>query len=463
MSHRKRAGLAVMLAAVTIAAPPTMVTAAGGDQVAAETRVVKPIRATCDIDPVGDQAITAELALTLPATVPTATPVQPKDVKLKVTFPAGTVKALKEKLVSSIEGIMGVQVKSGDRVLAATGQLPSTTLPAEDGDVVVEQALKPGTEFKTDKPGKLVLTLGALEMLLVQPKTREEDPGKPVAPAGCVLEQGQDTALGTVVVLNPPPTTVTTSKPSTSASGLPTAPGASPQSPQGTQRPTVRDKKPQRNAAEEPEFCKDVPPDAYNFWVYYPLSGRADVRKLKGHIDFGPGYLSSQLYFWWEMNGEEMVDCGAVFGDLVWPPAPGSFVTFGFVPVTATATVIPVGRAEGRVKNGVFTGSAKTDLKLSDSKVNGTPLPVGDKCVTAEPTVINLKSKPEEWTIFDGGIMETDIIIPPYSGCGVTEDLDPLLTGLISGPGNHLKLTFGALVNCDPPDQKCVPPSQRRR
>nr|WP_157527923.1 DUF6801 domain-containing protein [Kibdelosporangium sp. MJ126-NF4]CEL16651.1 hypothetical protein [Kibdelosporangium sp. MJ126-NF4]CTQ88997.1 hypothetical protein [Kibdelosporangium sp. MJ126-NF4] len=467
MSHRKRAGLAVMLAAVTIAAPPTLVTAAGGDPAATETQVVKAIRATCDFELVGRQAIAAELSLKLPVSVQTGTPVRPSDVKLKVTFSAETIKALREKQVISLAGLLGVQLKSGDRTLATRGPLPQTALPEQDSDLSVEQSLKSIVEVKTDKPGKVVLTLGALEMLLAQATTREE-PTKEILPAPCELAPGQDTALGSVAVLNPLPTTVSAPKPTAPTSGqTSSAPGVPSQRPQGTQPPTAgRDKtsRRQRQLAEDPQYCKEIPPEAYAFYAYYDLTGRADVRKLKSYIDFGPGYLASKVFFWWEVdpNGEQ-IDCGAIKGDLLWPPATGSFVTFGFVPTTAKVTVIPDGPAEGRLRFNIFKGTAKAFLALSDAKVNGTPLDVGPNCRTAEPVVIDLKSDLEHWDTFMGGTMEADVTIPPYKGCGAKENLDPLLTGLISGPGNHLKLTFSELHTCDPPDQPCVPALPRRR
>lgn len=46
--------------------------------------------------------------------------------------------------------------------------------------------------------------------------------------------------------------------------------------------------------------------------------------------------------------------------------------------------------------------------------------------------------------------------IPAFSGCGVTEDLDPLFTGTVSGPDNYLKLMMGTL--CAPAEPFLCPP-----
>ncbi|MCE7011461.1 hypothetical protein LWC34_52920 [Kibdelosporangium philippinense] len=426
-----RAGLAVLLA-VAFVVPA----AAGSAQPTAESHVVKPVRGTCDIEPVGKQAITAELAMTLPASVPVGTPVRARDIKLKVVFPAETVQALKDKQIATVEGILGIQLKGNDKQFPSRGPLAKTALP-ETGPLTVEVPLKSTVEVSTPQPGKVVFTVGPLEMLLAQVKALEEPTGE-ATPVACVPDSEQDTALGTVRVLNPV-TSSSSAAPPTSRAVVP-----------------PKERKKQQTAAEP---CQIIPPDAYNFWSYYDLSGHAEVRKLKSGIDFGPGYLSAQLFFWFENE----IACGAVFGDLLWPPSSGSFVAFGFMPTTAVVTVVPVGRAEGRLQDGVFTGTAKVHLVLGNVKVNGTPLPVGSKCQTAEPVVMPLKSVPGEWDVFAGGTIETDVTIPPYLGCFGTENLDPLFTGLISGPGNHVKLKFGEIHFCEPPDKGCVPPLPGRR
>lgn len=455
----KRTGLAVGLAALTIAGLATAGAAAPTPPAKPFVSIVKALRGTCDIAPVGPHVVTASLSLTLPTSVPVGTSVQPKDIKLKVVFSPEIVAALKAEQIASLEGIAGVGLKATGGAkpaeMPARGPLAKTDLP-ETGELTVELPAKVDAKVSSAKPGKITFTLGPLELLLAQVKALEEPTGE-ATPVACVPDADQDTLIGSVSVLQPAPSSA---KPTTSSAPPPqktTTAGKAPGPRQPAGKPRVQEDPPPASPCDG-----EIPPDSYNFWSYYDLSGRAEVRKLKSGIDLGPGYLSSQLYFWFAGEFFEIA-CGAVFGDLMWPPASGSFVAFGFVPTTAVVTVIPVGRAEGRLNDGVFTGSAKVHLRLSNVRVNGTPLPVGPACQTAEPVVMNLKSVPGEWDVFTGGTMETDVVIPAYTGCGVTEDLDPLFTGLISGPGNHTKLTFGGIVFCDPPDQVCVPPLQRRR
>jgi hypothetical protein len=456
----KRTGLAVALAAATVAGLATAGAAAPPEPPEPETQVVKAIRGTCEIAQAGVQVLDAELTMTLPTSVPVDTPVQPKDLKLKVTFPAETVAALKQNQIATIEGIAGVQMQATDGTkpvsMPARGVMAKTELP-ETGPVTVDVAAKVDTKPSAPEPGKITITLGALELLLAQVKASEEPTGE-VTPVACVPDPAQDTAVGSVSVLRPTPETVQPSTPpSSSELPKPLSPNKVPDARQRADTPRVQEDPPPAAPC-----TGEIPPESYSFWSYYDLSGRSEIKKLKSGIDLGPGYLSSLLYFWSEGEAGD-VYCGGVFGDLALPNASGSFVAFGFVPTTADVTVIPVGKAEGRVYDGVFTGSAKVHLRLSNVRVNGTPLAVGPQCRTAEPVVMNLKSVLGEWDILAGGTMETDITIPSYSGCGVTEVLDPLFTGLISGPGNHTKLTFSAVNFCFPPEEACVPPLQRRR
>lgn len=445
MSFRKRTGFAVALAAITAAGLATAGSAAPTAPPPPETLVTKTLRGTCDVAPVGPQPITAELKLTLPTSAYVGDSVQPKDVGLKLVFPPEFVAALKQHEIATVEGMAGVQLAADKTEMPARGQMPKTALP-ETGELAVDVPAKIAAVVRAAKPGKITFTAGPIELLLASYKP-DFQVGEP-KPVICVPEEGQDPGVGSVSVLT---RVARQTNPGTPGKQVPGS-----RAPSGSAKPGAPDPKPAKpRPTDEADPCEgDIPPDAYNFWSYYPLDVHADVRKLKSGIDFGPGYLSTQLFFWFE--GE--VPCGAVGGDVLLPTAHGSFVAFEFMPATSDVTTVQVGRAEGRLNNGVFKGTAKMDMVLSKVKVNGTPLNVGQKCKTAEPIVLHLLSKPEEWDVFLGGTIETDVTIPKFGGCFGSENLDPLFTGLISGPGNHIKMTFGNIVICEPPDQPCVPP-----
>lgn len=90
-------------------------------------------------------------------------------------------------------------------------------------------------------------------------------------------------------------------------------------------------------------------------------------------------------------------------------------------------------------------------IRLFDVTVNGEPVDVGPDCRSARPMHVTLTGigqffpLPTGYNIGRGGPLTGTVTIPPFTGCGVGEDLDPLFTGSISGPGNFLKLTQGRL------------------
>ncbi|WP_158893017.1 DUF6801 domain-containing protein [Amycolatopsis anabasis] len=188
----------------------------------------------------------------------------------------------------------------------------------------------------------------------------------------------------------------------------------------------------------------------YGFWVDETST---TIQKLGSKIQFGRGQFDSVI--------KVMSPPADMWGNLTLPPASGYFVTFNFVPVTSTAELIQDGEATGKV---TVNPSAKTATvkeltlraftKLGDVKVDGVPLDVGPNCRTASPVIV----RPKDTTVnlvpgSPPATVEADFEIPPFAGCGVTENLDRLFTGMVSGPGN--KMTAKLSVRCSPLGPRC--------
>lgn len=155
-------------------------------------------------------------------------------------------------------------------------------------------------------------------------------------------------------------------------------------------------------------------------------------------------------------------------------PVPGTVLGFGFMPTRAVAEAVQV-RAPGAGKDAPITGNyqlfsmqplfppnyieetgidVKTYVRVQagTASVNGVSLDLGDKCTTA-PTLLSAHSfmgtqetgilKPEPGQT----IIAEDIEIPAFTGCGVTEDLSPLLTASVSGAGNYANIESGQWCN----------------
>jgi len=210
------------------------------------------------------------------------------------------------------------------------------------------------------------------------------------------------------------------------------------------------------------------------------VKGYADVRKLYGAALVGPGLLNLAIgvrvvyslgknYFQEDSAGQfdyqPCRTCRIVHG---LPPARATFLAFGFMPVSATLQLTEIGTINvytvGTLSTLTFnTAWSLMSLRISDVDVNGRKLNVGPDCQAQKPLLIKLTgvgTGPQPYSLQGGGPLTGEITIPPFTGCGVTEDLDPLFTGTVSGPGNFAKFTQGSLctligdLGCPPPIPK---------
>ncbi|WP_153531888.1 fibronectin type III domain-containing protein [Actinomadura macrotermitis] len=138
---------------------------------------------------------------------------------------------------------------------------------------------------------------------------------------------------------------------------------------------------------------------------------------------------------------------------------------FSFMPVKARMELTQLGHSTLKISGSPGKYKLRTDVKMTirlfDASVNGTKLDVGRKCRTVEPATITLTGgSPEYKGVQLGGPLYGVYEIPKFTGCGVGEDLDSLLSGAISGPGNYLKIIQGPL--CIYTTQHCVRPKPMR-
>ncbi|WP_414940272.1 hypothetical protein [Amycolatopsis sp. cmx-11-51] len=185
----------------------------------------------------------------------------------------------------------------------------------------------------------------------------------------------------------------------------------------------------------------------FSFYVgdeQQPTTSR--VAKLGSDITFPQGLFDGMIL--------GFTDKSPISGKLAIPATSSYFVSFRFMPATGTVELIPDGDSTGVVD--VDTGAtgdckevgtiicAHTDvtskvfIKLSNVKVDGKVLDVGPNCRTAQSAAVNIKALvPLAFPASSVKITST-FSTPGFTGCGVREDLSPLLTGLVAGPGNTL-------------------------
>ncbi|WP_409490116.1 DUF6801 domain-containing protein [Amycolatopsis sp. cmx-11-12] len=399
-------------AATDPTAPPT--TPLQGEAAAQRT-----LANTCVFpDPVGERPVTVDTKATLPKVVQTGKPVRVKDFSLTFTIGEGALGAATE-----VAGGATVELTAanGDKKtpIPVSLTIPATKIPATGELKLVATGKVP--EILMNVPSELRLSTGVPSLAL----TAAETPLKPIT---CTQAPDQDTLLGSVALL-----------------------------PLG--KPKPQSGKP--GEQKKPEAGTRAADDVHASGLYpialqpFELQGTSSITKLGAFARLKPAIMINAV---WEVDLENTEGPGKVTGSLIMPPSRLTFLGFGFVPISATMELLPEDHATGNhiidvdgvaIPEPSGSSTVLTPLKvygkLSEVTVNGVGLDVGGNCLTAEPIKINLRG--EKYGMFTGGVVRTDpqwedpaykdFTLPAFSGCGVKEDLDSLLTGMASGPGNQ--------------------------
>ncbi|WP_344588839.1 hypothetical protein [Actinomadura vinacea] len=166
--------------------------------------------------------------------------------------------------------------------------------------------------------------------------------------------------------------------------------------------------------------------------VDYPVNGTTAIKATGSTLQLGPGALKASLD----------LGTGDLTADLEMPPAHGEFKQFGIIPVSVTTTMIEETPTTGKVDlaTGATTSTSKVTLKLSNLKVAGIPVPVGNNCKTKSPANINLTSG-ADWDVLNGGTMSGTYTIPEFQNCLLAA---PLINLTVPGPDNTISLKLGA-------------------
>jgi hypothetical protein len=250
-----------------------------------------------------------------------------------------------------------------------------------------------------------------------------------------------------------------------------------------------------RLCARPSTYAKTGPPTPISAY----LAGFSDTRKLGGAVPVGyPALAFAQS----EGKAEglhaavpdyrgDMFFCSLIMlqldrgGQYELPPLTATLLGFGFEPVTATAILYQIGQTPGRppsplttvvyeddgpssapIQAGPFTAVAvaRLGLRVTGVKVDGVPLDVGASCRSSGPLFTPGNTVAPGELVLTGGTVPGDPVpsfggavaggavsgeadIPPLTGCVTPsgENLDPLLTASLSGPGNYVYQEVGPL------------------
>jgi hypothetical protein len=159
--------------------------------------------------------------------------------------------------------------------------------------------------------------------------------------------------------------------------------------------------------------------------------------QLKGSVTERKSGIAMEVPSGATLSAEGDVTTGKLTASLHIPPIHQTVVMLG-LPITINGALTPVGSITGSVSlsnAGVFSQSANGAANMVVGSVG--ILPIG--CTTVEPIQMPLSISEPVNALATGGFgMKTEVTVPPFGGCGL---YGPLLTSMMSGPGNPINMT----------------------
>lgn len=452
LSHRmgRLAAAATAVAAAIAVTGVAVAGAASGTRTGATRPGGASLSYTCRF-PSGAQQVRVRVTAGFPVAQTVGRAIQPSRVHITVTVPQSALAGLGGLGATTVRASASLGITVAETRATATGvwrvlaaqpaQLPAT------GSLVL-RAAGPVPPAKADAPGNVTLAAGRLLLVLTPRKANGSATSPATFVSTCSPNAGQDVQLAAVRI---------------SASSSP--------APRPASSPAPRSARPSASHPAKNCFVKTPNP-----WIGSAfIAGYSNARKLNGAALLGPGPDNHPRAGFSDLHLLYLIvdSCKGIFysyntGELNYhgkpqlPPARATFLNFGFVPVSATIsiTLVPVpcrdvtGRFIGMVGLCIIlrqplssqveatTVTSEQRIRIYDVTVNGVPLNVGPNCHTTVPTKVVLTSN-AGYDVTRGGVLSGLVTIPPFTGCGMGENLDPLLNASIAGAGNLVKLTQG--------------------
>ncbi|MET9766176.1 DUF6801 domain-containing protein [Streptomyces sp. NPDC006415] len=477
------------------------------ESAAAEQTSEVALRYACPF-PSGPEEVDVVVSAVLPTTARTGEEVRPGEVAVEVTLPPTALARFAGLDAATLSAVARLTVRNtvGDRSADATWQdltAPPADLPEPAGGegesegegqgsgqdegegelTLTATGDVPSVSFGT--PGRATLAPAALALSL----SSLTEAGEPTAPPGldvaCEPVPGQETELAAITIRGGADPTAPAPGPGESDP----APDPPPTRPAEGLPPTAREKidalteKRLEALEDDPGSCPiEIPPEWVMTTAETYAAGYANAAKLDGAAALGPAFMKVVLNKRYINDScASTVDVSSEVdfdyeGRRQLPPTKATFLSYGFMPTTATMTLEQVGPPAAIHTHTVTntptypeetTVTAQLVMRLSDVEVNGVPLDVGPDCRTERPFEQVLKGygqsyPPAGYLVAYGGTLTGYAHIPPFEGCGATEDLDPIFTSAISSPGkkadNYTKMTQAPLCVATNPEGPDCPP-----
>jgi hypothetical protein len=448
---RRLVGLGVVGALVVVAG-----VIAGAGSAIGEQRAAVAWSYTCAF-PSGSEPANVAVTATFPDSATPQGAIQPANVTVSATLPDAAVASLSSLPATTTTATAALSVTVAQHGATSATSWPNLVAPATPLPATGSMSLAFTGVVPSASPtgtGDVTFTAGGLDLRFT-PTTADGSAATPATVAvDCTLDGGQNAVLATVPVpaptLAPPPSEGTAPVINTAP-----RPGTAPHA--------------FGSAATAPPVDPNCPtPTAVPLVETADIVGRINLNKLGESVSIGDGTIVLTSVGTGLTPQGDFLLCWTA--KITLRPSTSTVLTFGFQPTFATMTTTQVGAmiVETWQHNGVpmATTTGLENIALSDVTVNcdlnakgacvgdGAPLDVGSHCQTSTPAAINLSGIPPYQPLI-GGPLEGVLAIPPFAGCGVTEDLDPLLNAPLSGPGDLIRIIQGTPCSSFIPN--CVP------
>jgi hypothetical protein len=486
LARMRHAGLAGSSShgALRIAAVAVVVVGAGvtaGSAAAAGPQAVSlRLGYTCAF-PSASRPVSTLITATFPAAGTAGQPIRPTGTGIAVTLPRAAIAGLARPNAAAVTLTASLRTKVTEGTRQATAiwrnlRSPAATIP-RSGPLTLT-ATGPAPPMTVAAAGDVTVAASRLTLVFTARTATSQPIGtansqansQPASPASvratCVPRAGQDTTLAGIAVAGPAPVKRAFASPGDNPAKCLPFP---------------------KNLRLNPRFpLPKPPPGSRAFHQPQPAcaysTGYTNARKLNEAALVGPGLADLRLglvtytkstskYFYLQQNAAGQLE---FHGRPVLPPARATLLSFGFVPVSATLQISEIGSLNialiscapakktdkcpnpPPINEALFFGLVS--LHISHVAVNGVPLNVGPHCQTATPFNLVLTGVPPAYNVsLIQGVLTGTVTIPPFKGCqDGTENLDPIFTATVSGPGNFVKVTQAPL--CTPATGGGCPP-----
>ncbi|HEY9330785.1 MAG TPA: DUF6801 domain-containing protein [Streptomyces sp.] len=460
----------------------------GAQASAGDREVQAELTYDCDF-PSGSQQVGVRVSATVPEKGTVDRPLQLTDVKTELTLTGDAAADLADAGAAGyeVETQLNVDVAQGDRSAVTTwvGTAENHVALPESGELTFSTTGDVPT-VTAGASGDLTFTAAKLTARITPANADSASVVPAAVQLTCAPAPDQDRTLAAVPVggdrqwSSPEPSESQEGKASTA--GGTRSPGVTPEVGDAPKAP--------RKDGEAPR-CVGDEEDQFSLNAY--VTGYANVAKLKSATLFPVActqiHQGATAIKFQDGHLHVLQDSTALLdyqGKAQLPPASGTFLTFGFTPTTATMemTQIPpeVGPDGKMLPNihsdltilspgnsvGTTTIDMMLQLRLYDVEVNGVPLDVGPNCRTTRPFALPLQGKmvlkdgvQTGYTLVTGGALTGKVTLPPFSGCGVGEDLDALFTASISGvPGDVKQVQAAPCAAAQHDPNVCTPEGQ---